>query len=303
MSVGYRTRGRGVGALALAGSLALAVGARAQEAPALYYEEDGSGPAVVLIPEWAHDTGSWFRILPSLRPGHRLVRYDLRGQGRSRPPADGDYSLAAHREDLGRVVDRLGVERVHLVGAGLGGAIALSFTDVHPDRVASVTVLNPRTVTSPEERGWWARLAEAWERIGGPTLADYSSVLVERWFGTPFAVRQPWIVPYYDLMLRRQDSAALVASFRVWAVAEARPSARHRLPALLLRGERARDPAADAIVHAALPSVERVVLPGVGWVPQLEAPDEIGPRLAEFLRNAAPDDGVYEGATGERRER
>src|SRR5688500_10600750 len=58
----------------------------AQE-PRLFYEEDGDGPPVVLIADWAHDTSTWFRLLPALRPGLRLVRYDLRAHGRSESPA------------------------------------------------------------------------------------------------------------------------------------------------------------------------------------------------------------------------
>ena len=63
--------------LALAISPAIAV---AQTAfPELYYEVDGAGSPIVFVPDWAGDASTWFRVLPLLREGHQLIRYDPRG--------------------------------------------------------------------------------------------------------------------------------------------------------------------------------------------------------------------------------
>ena len=268
-------------------ALALGTAPAAAQAPRLFYEQDGTGAVVVLIADWAHDTGSWFRVLPPLREaGWRLVRYDLRGQGRSDVPADGDYSLAAHREDLLRLLDGLGIERAHLVGTGLGAAIALGFAREHPERSLSVAAIDPQLAWSEAERGSWGQLLAAWERVGRPTLGEYTTVLVARWLGAEFADRNPWVVPWYDLMLRRQSAAALITSKRDWleAVVDVgeEPS---EIPALIVAGERW---AGAGVLRSpelaqAFPRAWRERLGGSGAQPALDAPGTLAERLVEFL--------------------
>jgi pimeloyl-ACP methyl ester carboxylesterase len=245
----------------------------------------------VFLPDWAHDTGSWFRLLPHLRSeGRRLIRYDLRGQGRSEIPADGDYALAAHEADLLRLLDGLGVERAHLVGVGLGAAIALRFTLQHPERVLSMAAVDPRLAWSEGERDDWERLLGAWERIGRPTLGEYTSVLVERWVGTRFAVANGWVVPWYDLMLRRQSAAALITSMRAALAGGVDLSAADAVdtPTLVVVGEDwggARELQAMEVVF---PRLWRDRLEDSAAQPAVDAPEALAERLEEFLTGAAP---------------
>jgi len=270
--------------------LCAAGSARGQE-PGLFYEIDGEGVPLVLVPDWAHDTGSWFRLLPHLRgEGRRLIRYDLRGQGRSEIPADGDYALSAHEADLLRLLSGLGLERVHLVGVGLGAAIALRFTLQHPERVLSVTAVDPRLGWSQAERDDWERLLGAWERIGRPTLGEYTSVLVERWVGTRFAVANAWVVPWYDLMLRRQSAAALIASMRATLASGIDLSAAGSVdtPALVIVGENWSGARELPAMGSAFPRLWRDRLEDSGAQPALDAPEALAERLEEFLAVAAP---------------
>ena len=244
----------------------------------------------MLVADWAHDTGSWFRILPLLRAdGRRLVRYDLRGQGRSEAPPDGDYSLAAHRADLLRLLDGLGIDRAHLAGIGLGGSVVLGFAMEHPERVLSVTAAEPRLEWADSERDSWSRLLGAWERIGGPTLGEYTSVLVERWLGTEFAAGTGWVVPWSDLMLRRQSAAALIASMRAWlgesAPAPAEPS---RVPALVVVGEGEMTAFEGEWLEFAFPGAWRERLEESRLQAPLDRPEELAARLEEFWGRAVP---------------
>ena len=260
------------------------------QGPRLFYESDGAGTVVVLVPDWAHDTGSWFRILPLVRAdGRRLVRYDLRGQGRSEAPADGDYSLAAHRADLLRLLDGLEIDRAHLAGTGLGGSIVLGFALEHPERVLSVTAAEPRVQWDDVGRDSWARLLGAWERIGRPTLGEYTSVLVERWLGTEFASRNSWIVPWYDLMLRRQSAPGLIASMRAWLTESASaPPAPSDVPALIVVGEAGMTAFEGEWLESAFPRAWRERLGDSHLEPALDAPEELAGRLEELWERAGP---------------
>jgi pimeloyl-ACP methyl ester carboxylesterase len=279
-----------VAAILLWGVAVSAAPGRAQE-PQLFYETDGSGEVVVLVPDWAHDTGSWFRLLPLLRQeGRRLVRYDLRGQGRSGVPADGDYSLPAHRADLLRLLDGLGIDRAHLVGTGLGATVALGFALEHPGRAISVSAIDPRLRWDADDRAEWEQILGAWERVGRPTLGEYTSVLVARWVGTDFVARNAWAVAWYDLMLRRQSAAALIESMRAFLATgwdgEGAPPV--DVPALLLLGERWEGARDSGNLGSGFRIQWRERVEDAGAQPALDAPGELAERLRDFLGRVSP---------------
>lgn len=275
--------------VALAASVAAAAPARAQ-APRLFYEQEGEGPAVIFVEEWAHDTSIWFRVLPPLRDGFRLVRYDLRGQGRSEPPEDGDYSVEAQRRDLERVMDALGVESAHLVGMGLGARIAVEEARRRPDRVRSLVLVQPRLWIPESDRPWWERLAEAWARVGSPSLGEYSSVLVQRWVGSNFASLNPWVPPFYDLMLRREAAAPLMDALRAWLDLDLPEGAVPRqVPVLVVTGEDG--PAPGPGVASTLTSGGRVRIPHSRW-PVVDAPDALVGPVRDFLASSEAHDAA-----------
>ncbi|MFJ8489720.1 alpha/beta fold hydrolase [Streptomyces sp. NPDC094038] len=82
----------------------------------LSYVVDGAGPPVVLVHAGVADHHMWDAVVPALAARHTavpVVRYDLRGFGESAPPT-GPFD---ETDDLLRLLDRLGLERVRLVGA------------------------------------------------------------------------------------------------------------------------------------------------------------------------------------------
>ena len=89
----------------------------------LYYETAGRGLEVVLIHGGLVDSRLWDAQVGPLSKRFRVVRYDLRGFGRS-AAADGPFS---HLEDLRALLDFLKIERASLVGLSLGGIIAADF--------------------------------------------------------------------------------------------------------------------------------------------------------------------------------
>jgi non-heme chloroperoxidase len=86
----------------------------------LYYEDHGSGPAVVLLHGWPLDSRSWEpQVHPLLSAGYRVITYDRRGFGRSsRPTAGYDFDTLA--ADLDTLLTELDLHDVTLVGFSLG---------------------------------------------------------------------------------------------------------------------------------------------------------------------------------------
>lgn len=104
----------------------------------LYFETAGKGTAVVLVHGGLVDSRQWDDQMPALSRRYRVVRYDLRGYGRSEAPT-GPFS---HVEDLRALLDFLKIDRATIVGLSLGGMVAADFALEHPERVERLVLVS-----------------------------------------------------------------------------------------------------------------------------------------------------------------
>lgn len=105
----------------------------------LFYELAGEGLDVTLIHAGLWDRRTWdreFAAWPAL--GFRVLRYDVRGYGRSAFPE----AAFSNTEDLLAILDAADIAETALVGCSMGGGIALQFTLEHPDRVRGLIMVN-----------------------------------------------------------------------------------------------------------------------------------------------------------------
>jgi pimeloyl-ACP methyl ester carboxylesterase len=105
----------------------------------LYLERAGEGYPVVLIHGHLWDRRIWEPQLLPFAARQDVVRYDARGYGLSEPPTRAYSPL----EDLGRVLEQLGIARCALVGLASGAALALDFALAHPDVAEAVVAVSP----------------------------------------------------------------------------------------------------------------------------------------------------------------
>jgi pimeloyl-ACP methyl ester carboxylesterase len=105
----------------------------------LYYEVVGDGLPVVLVHGTALDARMWDDQMPALAGIARVVRYDVRGFGRSTRDAETAYS---HAGDLWQLLDHLEIDRALLVGLSMGGRIVVEATLAAPDRVRALVLLD-----------------------------------------------------------------------------------------------------------------------------------------------------------------
>ena len=104
----------------------------------LVYDVAGKGDTIVLIHGAFMDRGSWDAQVPALVKQYRVVRYDVRPFGESNR-LEKTYSVP---DDLLLLLDHLKVDRAHLVGHSFGGGAALDFALLHPERVASLSLVS-----------------------------------------------------------------------------------------------------------------------------------------------------------------
>lgn len=112
----------------------------------LYYEDQGSGPPVVLIHGWPVSGRMWEQQLPVLvERGFRVVTYDRRGFGQSARTADGyDYDTLA--DDLHALMEHLDLRGAALVGFSMGGGEVVRYLARHgAARVSRIALLGAVT--------------------------------------------------------------------------------------------------------------------------------------------------------------
>ncbi len=142
----------------------------------LSYVDSGTGPAVLFIHGLLGSHRNWAHLVDELDGRHRVVVPDLFGHGMSAKPV-GDYSLGAHAATLRDLLDRLGIDRVTLVGHSLGGGIAMQFCYLFPERVERLVLVatgglgrtvSPllRSATLPGAEWVLPLLASQWVRGG-----------------------------------------------------------------------------------------------------------------------------------------
>ncbi len=104
----------------------------------LYYEVHGSGSPLVLLHGGMLTIDLNFAgLIPTLAADHTVIGVELQGHGRT---ADIDRAItpAALASDVVALLDHLGIDRAHVLGHSMGGAVALELAVSHPDRVRSI---------------------------------------------------------------------------------------------------------------------------------------------------------------------
>src|SRR5687768_12356949 len=244
----------------------------------LYYETRGRGPAVVLIHGGLVDSRLWDEQMRPLSKRLRVVRYDLRGFGRS-AAASGPFS---HLEDLRALLDFLKIERASLVGLSLGGIIAADFALEHPARVARLVLVGPglRGDKQPPPRDAAAALEAM--RHGAEAFADANMTR------ELYAAVRPGADAHARLRRMLLDNYKALPTFQLAQFPD-RPTVERlsdiKAPTLVVVG--ARDGRnllniADTLA-AAVPGARKVTIEGSSHHPPVERPEETNRALLDFL--------------------
>jgi pimeloyl-ACP methyl ester carboxylesterase len=104
----------------------------------LAYETVGSGTPLVLLHGFTLDMRMWDDQVEALAHHHRVIRYDLRGYGKSSPPT----TPYAHIDDLKGLLDHFGIPRAIILGLSLGGLYAIDFALAYPDATRALVVVD-----------------------------------------------------------------------------------------------------------------------------------------------------------------
>jgi len=244
-------------------------------------------PTAVLIHGFASSLETWDAWADALEATHRVVRFDLPGSGLSDADPTGDYSDPRTVEVMVALFDRLGIERASVIGHSIGGRIAWTFAAGHPERVDRLVLISPDGFASPGlGYGESPKVGAVGNALRFVMPRPLVRSVLARAFGDPTKLTDALLTRYDDLL--RAPGARQRWLMRWTQGVRVDPVPRLKTitaPTLLLWGTAdAAIPFANAADYmAALPHATLVPLPGVGHVPQEEAPDASLAIVASFL--------------------
>jgi len=254
----------------------------------LHYELEGDGTPLVLTHGLGDELRFWDAVMPGLVEHHRVLRWDVRGFGRSDKPA-GPYRAALLAADLAAVLDAAGIDQAHVGGLSMGGVIAQRLALDFPARVRSLILVSTSSEVGPRGAANWQRLADSIERRGfGAGARDAS-----RAFSPTFAAAHPDIVAAAGEQTARNDPSAYAAAARAMSdyhwTAEL---AAVRVPVLILQGlaDQLTPPGGSVKMHRSLPASRLLMIPDTGHNLPIEQPALFNAALLGFT-------GAIDGST------
>jgi 3-oxoadipate enol-lactonase len=237
-------------------------------------------PVLVLGPSLGTDTGLFDAQAAEFAGSHRVIRYDLRGHGRSEV-VPGACTMADLADDVLGLLDSLAVQRFSYAGVSIGGAIGLQLALTVPERVERLAVL--ASAARFADAASYAVRAQTVRAEGTEFLAPSRTGL---WFTAEFAERNPAEADRLLAMLRNTPAEGYAACCEAIAQFDARSrTGEISAPTLVLAGSE--DPATTGELMRELaegiPGAQFVVVPGAGHLPNATHPHEVGVALREHL--------------------
>lgn len=260
----------------------------------LHVRVGGSGPAVVLLHGFGDTGDMWAPMAAALARDHRVVVPDLRGMGLSSRP-EGGYDKKTQAADIRAVLDKLGIDKAHVVGHDIGTMVAYAYAASYPDKTATLVVMDaPVPGVPPWEQIvrlpllWHfdfggkdaLRLVQGRERIyldrfwndfaGDPRKVDEGTrAHYARLYARPGAMRAAF-AQFQSIRKDAQDNAELVQT-------------RLTMPVLAIGGEKSFGANEAVVMRNAASDVTELVVPGAGHWLMEEAPAATVKAVQEFL--------------------
>jgi 3-oxoadipate enol-lactonase len=223
-------------------------------------------------------------IAPLLSGSCRLIAYDLRSHGASAAPPR-TFDLERCAADLVELLDALQLERVHVAGFSLGGAIAQLAALAEPQRIGSLVLACTMARAKPD---LYLERARAAEKHGSTEVQVLPTL--RRWFSEPATAANPWYVDYARDCVRRASLAQWSGWWRSFATLDiADRIDAITCPTTLVAGEHDLStlPSEMAAMAERIPDATFQVVAGGPHMTVLEQPDAIAGLLQKHLARVA----------------
>ena len=251
------------------------------------------GLPIILLHGSNADLHTWEPWAEGLKEQYRVIRFDQIGHGLTGPDPNDDYSLASFVADIDEVANALKLDRFVLAGNSMGGSHTVGYALEHPERLLGMVLVDaggaPVKDDSPGNIGFTiARTPVVNQLMRHITPRSLIEQSLRQSVSKEAIVTEAMVDRYWELLRYPGNRGASIIRFsRDWTGFDETQVSSITVPALIIWGEE------DGLIPAfagewydeKLPVSELVVYPGIGHLPQEEAPEASIADLKDWLVN------------------
>lgn len=237
-------------------------------------------PALLMLNSLGTSLELWDEQAAALAERFELVRYDVRGHGKSSVGARSELTIAQLADDALAVLDACGIARAHLCGLSLGGMTAMHIARHSPDRVLRVMLCNTAPHIAPQQ-AWQARI----DTVLNQGMVALTEGILERWFTPGFRADHADKVDQVRQMLLATDPRGYAACCAAIRDMDLRDDIRSLDAITLVIGgtlDPATPPAQAELIHQSIKS-SRLMMLEAAHLSNIERAAEFTATLLDFL--------------------
>jgi abhydrolase domain-containing protein 6 len=249
------------------------------------YLDRGAGEPMLLLHGFGADKDNWTLYAKEIPDQYRVIAPDLPGFGESTRRPEALYDITSQAARLLAFVDALHLESFHIAGNSMGGQLAARFAEDHPERVKSLTLLDPAGVVSPVKSELTKQLETGRNPLLVDSVDDFDRMLrftmvtppsLPGPIGTYFAERALANRAFNEKIFRDLFAVPDLVAGRLGSI---------RARTLVVWGDsdHVLDPSAMPLWVAGIPGAQGVLMTNVGHVPMIEKPKETAAIVLGFL--------------------
>lgn len=254
----------------------------------LHFSESGQGEPIILLHGFLGSSAYWDEVIPLLSRHYRCIVPDLRGHGHS-PVSTKPYSIEAMAADVVALLDELQLEQATILGHSMGGYITLALVEHYPSYVKAWGLIHSTGYEDTEE-GKQKRL-NAITQIRTTGIIDFVDGFAEGLFAPHLVYKLP------ESVLKVKEIGYITSPEGGCGAAAAMRERPERLsiiqnatvPVLLIAGEYDSIAPPDRMFISDQPHVTAAVIPDIGHMSMMEAPEQLVNIIHDFMENHLKD--------------
>ena len=224
----------------------------------------------------------WDEQVRALKDRYRILRYDMRGHGRTDTPR-ASYTVAELAGDVLGLWGALGVDRSHFVGLSLGGMIGIHLAARHPKRFRCLVASDCRADANEAYQGVFVERIRMTRENG---MAGMVEPTLARFFTQRFIESNPGAVARMSGMIRGTSAEGHISCCEALrGLSEGANLPKIAVPTLYLGGEHdlGGPPELMRAMAAATPGARYAMIEGAGHISNIEAPARYLAEVEQFL--------------------
>lgn len=245
----------------------------------IHFVKSGSGHPIVLLHPMGTSDWAWHTVMEPMGQQFTCYAFDMLGHGQSDAPCEG-FTMPDWARSMDHAMQIMNIHRAHIVGNSVGAVLATELAASYPDRVdrlvlVGAPVWDPRTAPQRIQEG-----AAGYDANSMPVPRTLEEIKAATTFVNP---KPEWVEKTNELRAQAGVWVRKTMESLAWYDIMSRLPHIKASATLVLYGEHDRLRDGEDLLYNNLPNASKVVLPGLGHLPQIEDPEAFVSAVVPFL--------------------